>query len=148
MELSQQTLDENFITEFERMFDRIYTPEVAIGRPDADFNWPMYQAIEDMDALVLTTARVDGVLAGVAIYVCIPHPHYRTTSFAECDSLLVNMDYRGQSIGKRLYKYTEDVLRERGVTYIANRHRLSYGEKSIFPGLGFRAEEVVYTKEL
>lgn len=118
------------------------------GLPPYDFIWEFYETLDKIDAVLFTTARSDGTLVGVAIYFLVQHPHHRGLLMAECDTIAVDKTCRGQGVGRALYAFTEQRLKERDVQRVTNRYRVCYGTKPVFEELGFKLDEHVYMKEI
>lgn len=116
--------------------------------PPYDFNWSLYQSLSDAGQLVVVTARVGELLVGYAMYIVTHAAHHQTLLVAECDTLSVDIDFRGMGIAEKVYAYAETLLRQRGVKQVFNRYRVCYGTKPLFEKLGFHVTEHVYMKEL
>ena len=146
----QEKLTDGLIREIDSMLDAYYHATVASnGIPPYDFLWDQYRSLEQMGILLTTTARYrDRVLVGLCMYICLEHPHHAGLMVAECDTISTRLEYRGSGIAKKLYLYTEPLLRIRGVSKIVNRYRHVYNAKPMFEGLGFDAVVTCYVKEL
>lgn len=142
-------LSMSVIAEMETMIHEYYNSTVAsTDIPPYDFEWSLYYGLESLGKLVVTTARLQDVLVGFAMYIVTSVPHHRTMIVAECDTIAVDYRFRSLSIGRGLYNYTETILREYGVQQVLNRYRVCYGAKPMFNDLGFKVTEHVYMKEL
>lgn len=138
--------------EIDSMLADYYEATVAKdGIPPYDFDWAMYVYLQEMDMLLVATARDEAqtnALVGVALYHVTPMPHHRGLIAAECDSICTAHTHRGKGIGKGLYRFVEPLLVARGVNRIINRYRLCYGARPMFEDLGFSVEEHVYVKRV
>jgi GNAT superfamily N-acetyltransferase len=149
--------------ELETLVRAYYSPTKAHdGIPAYRFNWPVYWTAQAHKALYLATARrgrerwggasgaahYTGTLVGWVLYLVTDHPHHKGFRVAECDTLAVSHHERGQGIGRGLVEHAEPALKAMGATRIIHRHRLVYGDNSLFPKLGFRPEEVAYFKDI
>ena len=72
------------------------------GIPPYEFDWALYEHLQALDVLLVTTARSnsDNALLGFALYHVVPMPHHKGLLAAECDSISVAHTQRGQGIGK------------------------------------------------
>lgn len=76
-------------------------------------DWARYGAAEVTGALVLYTARKDGVLIGYSCFFCSPHPHYTDLMLVSNDVLYLQQEHRVGRTGVRFIRYCEDQLRIR-----------------------------------
>lgn len=149
VDYKQQPLDLSFINEFNAMLARYYQHTVASdGIPPYDFEWPFYLDAETAGFMRLYVAREAEKMVGAALYTVATMPHHRSFKLAECDSISVDMDYRGLSIGRTLYQFAESNLIAEGVDYITHRSRLVYDTKPMFESLGFDKIETVFMKKV
>lgn len=144
----QEALSSTLMAEIDTVMTELYEQtEASDNRPPFDFDWSMYIALQDR--MVITTVRDENsALLGFTFYIVIYHSHHASTLMAECDSIIVRPAHRGKGIGRRLYEYTEPLLRDAGVEYITQRYRVVYGVEPMFPSLGFTLEEHVYLKRM
>ena len=77
---------------------------------DPDFD--RYQSIEEMGSLRIFTVRDDGKLIGYFISFIMPHIHYRNTVYALNDILYLAPEYRGGTIGYRMFKLVMKDLKD------------------------------------
>ncbi len=150
MQLSVAHLDDDIVRDMEALLDDYYECTVAKdGLPPYDFDWNVYRTMDAIGSMLLATARDDdGTLLGFALYLVIDHPHHRGMRIAECDSLSVSAQARGKGVGRTLYFFCEDQLRQRGVSRVLHRYRVVYNTEPLFPKLGFKLDEQMYSKEL
>ena len=118
------------------------------NRPKYNFDWEVYIKAETAGLLLVTTARKADELVGFTLYMVVKAPHHDDVIVAECDSVFTSVKHQGQGIGKKLLQYTEDKLKELGVNWMVNRHRLLSKTSPLFESLGFKPWETVYLKEL
>lgn len=138
-----------FIQQAEAMYNEYYDKtEASTDLPPYDFQWEKFVAADDDDTLLITTARQGDKLVGIALYFFIEHLHHRGLKIAYCDGLSTSMHVRGQGIGKKLYLFTEPLLKERGAHMVINHYRTCYPNKPVFESLGFNVWEHVYMKRI
>lgn len=92
--------------------------EIARNRDVIEFA-PDYGRYEMMDlagACMIATVRVEGALAGYAIYFMTPHLHYRNNMWAISDIIWLAPEYRRGRLGVQLIEFAERTLRELGVS--------------------------------
>lgn len=152
MEVSfaRERLGDDFTKQADALMSRYYHRTVAnTDLPEYNFDWPLYRRIEDQGMLVCCTARVGLLLVGFNLYAVSEHPHHIGLRMADCDGIAVDMEYRGQGIGGRLYDFAEAYLYSIGVHKVIHRYRLCYGvDEPLFAKKGFRIVEHVYMKDL
>lgn len=145
----QEDLCIELIREIVPMLAEYYRNTVAKQDiPPYDFEWGQYLTLQNNSMLTVTVARDYDKLIGFTLYVRTYQPHHKTLYIAECDTIAVDMHYRGRGVGRGLYQFTEGVLKAQGVRQIINRYRECYDTKPMFESLGFKAIERVYMKEV
>lgn len=116
---------------------------------ELDPNWQVYQELQRMGFLNITTARTDeGELVGYVIYIIQPLLHYKKELGADGDIFWLSPDHRKGSVGIRLLKEAETNIKQLGCTYISNKTKLHKDVGRIFERLGYQAIERVYAKAL
>lgn len=146
---SHEPLTPSLIDKIEPLLAEYYVHTVAKSDiPPYDFDWDAYLRLQDLGMMTVTSACIDTELVGFALYIRTHLPHHKTKYVAECDTISTSMHHRGLGIGRRLYEFTEDVLRSQGVEVVINRYRECYDTRPMFEGLGFKQIERVYMKEL
>lgn len=97
--------------------------EREMGRYDGVFvldpNLDTYQKLDAVDALHFVTAREDGLLLGYAIFIIMPHSHYRNVLWAAGDGLWLDHLARRPRVAARMLDAIEDSLRARGVVLVS-----------------------------
>jgi GNAT superfamily N-acetyltransferase len=122
--------------------------EIKGHMPPINTDWDMMQKIEDSDMGLAIAATVGKQLLGFAIYLVFNHAHHKGVKFGSCDIIAVDPEYRGRGIAQAIIKHAEVVLRDHGVLYMTHGFRLVYNCKPLFAGLGFKAEEIMYIKQI
>lgn len=125
--------------------------EIALNKEDIPLapDWDRYIAMENAKMLLLVTAR-DGVsLVGYSLFFVNWHMHYKHTLFAANDVVFLLPDYRRSSAGINLLRYSEKVLRERGVIKVlwhVKEGVLDFG--TVLQKMGYTSEDVAWGKIL
>jgi len=149
MQCAAEGLTNELCEEITQMVKEYYADTPAhVGIPPYDFNWPLYQQLDNAGALSVLCMRDHGRLVGVALYAITANPHHKTMLVAECDTLATRLSHRGRGIGRTLCETAQTLLKDMGVKLIAHRFRTCYTEKPLFEQLGFTCAEKVYVKEL
>lgn len=118
------------------------------GMDPLEFKWDAYQQLDDLGRILFITARDDEKkMQGFVSYFMSPHMHHRQI-LATCDMLAVHPDCRGAGVGSKLVETAEMWLKAQGVTHIVHAYRLIYGDRPLFPKLGYKAEETWYVKDI
>lgn len=93
------------------------------------------------------SARSNDKVIGYIAFMIIELPHYKTLS-AEQDILYVSPDYRKGSVGIKLMKYSEKMLKSLGVVRIMQHSKSNNDISPLFTRMGYKPFEVIYAKEL
>jgi predicted N-acetyltransferase YhbS len=119
------------------------------GIPPLNMDWPFFIKLEQGYRLVLFTAREDGELMGVNMYMLTQHPQHKGMTWAMCNTLAVATKHRGKGIGTMLVEAGMAYLKTRTDVKVVTHHfRTIYDAKPLFPKLGFDLAEHVYMKVL
>jgi len=148
MELRKERL-KNCYQEVAALIDDYYARTNAQdGIPKLEMHWPFFLKLDKAERLWLCTARDEGKLVGVGMYILGVHPQHKTRHYAMCNTLGVNPDYRGKGIGTSLVEYAEAQLREKGISMMIHGHRVIYKTEPLFTKLGFVETERMFMKVL
>ena len=96
----------------ERHWDEIAWTKDLSG---VDVSYETYEAVERTGMLRIYTARLDDNLIGYAVYIVKFHPHYKTVKWAVSDVYWIAPEHRGRTLGARMFKWVEKMLKEEGV---------------------------------
>jgi predicted GNAT superfamily acetyltransferase len=106
-----------------------------------------YKALEDSGALCLTTMRSDGALIGYYVALILPNPHYEGQGLmAYTDMFWLNPECRLANLGLRLFQFSENVWRERGVVKAYSSFKIHRSRMKMFDALGWKATDVIVSK--
>ena len=106
-----------------------------------------YFGLEEAGDLVMVTARDEGVLVGYVIVLVTTHPHSGEI-LASVDGIYVMPSHRGGGLSAPLLECVEDVGSFIGATLLTINSTMKMPLGKLFKGLGFKEEEVVYSKVL
>ena len=118
-------------------------PDLFKLKPDLE----AYRNMEKAGALVIITARNDGILVGYFLMIVRAHPHYCDVVVALEDMKFVHPNYRGIT-GLRMIKYAEEVARELGCKVIVQRSKAKSEHGAMYRRLGYDLLDEVYMKRL
>jgi GNAT superfamily N-acetyltransferase len=107
-----------------------------------------YQQLDAADAVILTTLRDDGRLVGYFMGFIFPELHYKSVLACFGDIFYILPEYRSGWNGIKLFRFTETVLGERGVTRWHVTSKLHKDSGALLKRLGFAAIETHYSKRL
>jgi len=116
------------------------------GVPPLAFNWPHYLALDHQHMLLLVTARNGSQLAGFVLYIIAPHPQYKPTIWAVCNTLAVSPSFRSMGVARSLMATAEPMLRDRKCERVLHGFRHIYNTEPLFPKLGYEPFETMYSK--
>jgi GNAT superfamily N-acetyltransferase len=112
-------------------------------KPDLD----SYHRLEKSGALVVITAREDGILVGYFLMIVRSHPHYSDTIVANEDMKYVHPDYRGKT-GMGLIRFAEQEARRRGCKVMLQRSKARSEHGSLYRRLGYELLDEIWAKRL
>lgn len=102
-------------------------------------------SLSQSGALKVYTVRKNKKLIGYALYIVSAKLHERYTLCAECNTIFVKKEYRG-NIAQRLVTFAEKQLVSLGVNQIQYQARPAF--KKFFKRLGYGVVEYTYRKEV
>ena len=135
------------IDEIKPLLDLHYE-EIAGDKDVIKLN-PDYNAYKIMDQrgmLKIVTARNGNELVGYCICLVRPHLHYLDSMTATNDIFYIKKEYRLGMTGVKLFKKTEDIMKQYGVQRIIMNVKRINDVGTIFERLGYKETERVYTK--
>lgn len=119
--------------------------------PENVWDYETYFVMEQTERLVTYTARApSGQLVGCAFYFLIYHLHHIHHRVAACDSIGTHREYRGQGVARSLFAFAEYEIRKLRpvVNEITHNVRVARTTTPLFPSLGFKPFETVYSKRI
>jgi len=109
-------------------------------------DWERYADLEKQGNLIIFTARDEGRLVGYSAFFINSHIHYKNNLFAINDVLFLHPDYRNNSCGARLIKYSDQELSKLGKVKILWHVKVSRDFRPILHRLGYVDEEIICGK--
>lgn len=100
-----------------------------------------------MDGLLLLAAFLDGALVGYAVTFLVTHMHACESLYGQNDVLFVDKGHRGKGVGLRLVRETERLAVSRGARMVTWGARKGSELAGLLPKIGYRATELLFTKE-
>jgi len=119
--------------------------------PDIAFNPDRvaYEQAEQAGMLRIFTVRVDGVLAGYAVFFIRTNPHYCDSLQAVQDVLWLAPAYRRGGLGLQLIASCDTALKAEGVQVVLHHAKLkSPALGQVLLKLGYEPIDTIYTKRL
>lgn len=114
-----------------------------------DVDVDAYRGLEQAGRLCIVTARDGGRLVGYAVFVVMPAPHYRGSLQAQQDVLYIAPSARGRLLGSRLVRFSEEVLRRRGVQVVFQHVKAQHPALGVLlRHHGYEGVETIYSKRL
>ncbi len=119
------------------------------GGPGYSLNLAQYASLEQLDMLVLVTARQeDGRLCGYAAFTVLPCPHRQGVTLAALDGLYLAPEARRGLAALGLLREAEKILIQRGVDLVQYSSPDSRPCDALYRRLGARRTETVWHREL
>lgn len=84
--------------------------------PDPDYDF--YERANRAGIILFHTVRIDGRLAGYAIFTVFKSPRYKTRTWATCDLLWLDSKFRKLGIGRQFQRFWDADLEARGVDVV------------------------------
>jgi GNAT superfamily N-acetyltransferase len=112
------------------------------------FDWELYAAAEKLGKLHVVTARDDKKLIGYNLHFVSPHPHYKTTLFAQNDIIYLKPEYRGSGAGKELIRIADEKLKALGVKIAYLHIKTEHDFSSLARREGYVEIEKIYERVL
>ena len=114
-----------------------------------DMNHDVYLQLEAGGLLHVVAARSEGRLVGYHIGILGPHLHYKSAgTMCYEDIYYILPEFRTGGLGAKLFMFTEDNLREIGVTKWFLACKVHQDHSELFKGLGFRLQDYGFSKLL
>ena len=113
-----------------------------------DPDYEAYSRLWDAGMLRCITVRAGQELIGYVIFVVQPHLHYKACKTAFEDVYFLRKDHRKGTVGVRMFKYAEKVLRSIGVNRIIMHTKVHMDNSKLFEYLGYKWTDKLFTKIL
>lgn len=135
------------LKDVENLFDDHYE-EVAENKEHIKLNpdFDKYIILEEEGALHVATVRDDDKLVGYCVSILNIHIHYKDHLFALNDIFYLAPKYRSKGIAKGLLSFTEDDLKEVGVSVTVMHMKCDHPFKELVNSLGFKKTEYMFSK--
>lgn len=140
---------EDILEEMQEVFP-IHWEELALNKDKVplDPQYDIYLAREQQDELLLVTVRKQQSLLGYFVGFIAPGLHYKTCLTCTMDIFYIRPDYRGSSLGLKLFRYVERELRARGVQRWFMGSKLHKDASFLFEAIGAEPVETYHSKWL
>lgn len=115
------------------------------GALDPDLN--IYIALDMQGALRIFTARDESGLVGYQVFFVTKHLHHRESMQAQQDILFLSRSVRVGFNGYRFIKFCVDELVKEGIKVIHQRISARHDFGKLFERLGFKLEDLTYSRE-
>jgi GNAT superfamily N-acetyltransferase len=116
----------------------------AFSDTELDIDWRRYSVAKHSYRLI--TCRVDGKLVGWIGFFVYDHMRHKGYRIAKEDWYYVDPEYRGNGIGKGLFKYAENVLRNADVKRVMISCKVDHDHTGLIESLGYTNYEKNFTK--
>ena len=113
-----------------------------------DPNFDLYATMARVGCLTIYTVRDDGVLVGYASYFVGMSMHSKQAGWATSDSVWINPEARRLCLGRRLLRYIETDLRERGIIVSQTLAKPGSAFSRLLHSQGYVLGDLVYTRRI
>ncbi len=108
-----------------------------------------YLLLEEAGHLHCLSCRdEEGTLVGYVVTFLTPHVHYKDTLYAENDLIYIHPNHRKGTLGIRMLRRFEEIMKERGVDVLHMHVKISIDFGKVLQRLGYHHEENVYRKKI
>jgi GNAT superfamily N-acetyltransferase len=137
------------IEELKPLLDMHYE-EIAMYREHIEFDpdYDLYEKIDENGGLHMVVVRDEGRIIGYYVSFIHPNPHYKNDLFSVNDILFIHPDYRGRTVAFRMLKFTEEKLKEMGVSVMTLHMKVDFPFEELCIAFGMDKAEYLYTKYL
>lgn len=112
-------------------------------------DWPMYEAVEQLDKLRIFTARTDKCLVGYAAFMVFHHGHYSSLLQAIQDVLYLAPEQRKGRVGYRLIRFAEAELAAEGVRAVCHPEKVGHPALGrLLKAMDYQPAETLWIKRL
>lgn len=118
--------------------------------PDIPLNvdFDHYKRAEAYGQLRIFTARRERELAGYAIYLLAPAPHYSKSLQAKQDVIYLKPEYRKGGVGWKLIKFADEYLKLDQVQVVYQHVKPSHDFGPLLERIGYARSEMIYSRRL
>lgn len=108
-------------------------------------DWDFYRQAKTVRVY---TARADGTLIGYGVFFVSHNKHYMGSLQAVQDILFVAPEYRGRTVGPRLIRFCEDMLREEGAQCVYHHVKVAHDFGPLLRAMGYEEVDTIWAKRL
>lgn len=109
---------------------------------------PRYHAMDAAGMLIVLGAFVGDALVGYSLSFIAQHLHYADLRYVQNDLLFVDAAHRNSRAGLQLIRATEDAAREAGAQMVIWHAKQGTTLDALLPRLGYRVQDVMYSREV
>ena len=122
--------------------------EIGDNHVPLDPDFDAYSDLEEVGALKIFTARIDGELVGYFAVVIVPSLQSKGKILAINESIFVAKQYRHKLVGPKLFRFVEKCLKDDGYDrlYVVAREKNPIGDSLV--KMGYNKIETRYEKVL
>ena len=136
----------DFLEEIKPIFDIYYADLIPEHQLPFEPNYKQYLDAYDSGSFVCVTCRDDGKLVGIAAFFMLPYLYSWRHRIAIEDLYYISESHRKGTIGIRLLKEAEKVLKFNGVSIINVVCKAHQDRTALYERLGYRYTEKHFSK--
>ena len=115
---------------------------------DLNIDWESYFILEQQGKLKFFTVRKEGLLIGYFLVVVVAPLTIKGELMGCYDAVYVHKDYRKSTVGKRLFKFVEECMKEDGISRVMASSSMKNPIGNFLTRMGYHEVETKYEKEL
>ena len=148
IDITLATVDE-MLAQANVLFEEHYE-EIARNKElmQLDVNWPLYEELNNKQALFVYLAMQDNVCIGYSLNLITYHLHYAELKYTQNDVLFIKKEFRGGRLGLQLIKVTENHARSIGCKMMLWHGKENTALSKLLPKLKYGVQEIMFSKEL
>lgn len=148
MLFSREPATQELCDELKPLLEKHYTEIAHYLDIPLDPAFEQYIAMENVGALRVFTARLEGKLIGYSIFFVRPNLHYRSSLQAAQDILFIDPDHRKGSFGGRLIAFCDEELKREGVQVVYHHVKKAHNFGPLLERMGYQLVDLIYGRRL
>ena len=113
-----------------------------------DISWARYFAAEASGHYLQVAAKIEDKLVGWVGFFMYDHMRHKGYKIAKEDWYYVAPDFRGKGVGKGLFEFAEESLKEMGVRRVMVSCKVEHDHTGLIESMGYENHEKNFTKVL
>lgn len=148
MKFAREPYSDRLAEEMKPLWEKHYTETRSENYPKLEPDLAVYHEADERRMLRIYTARQNGCLVGYQVFFISRHPHHRQSIQAEQDILFFTADSRKGLVGYKFIRYCIGELMKEKIDMIHQRISVRNNFGQLFERLGFKLEDLTYSRRV